>query len=58
MWLADYIAAEHPIVIGPEAPEEYVLYLEIPGDGGGEFAASHDMPANIYLPAELAALIP
>ena len=58
MWLADYIAAEHPIVIGPEAPEEYVLYLEIPGDGGDEFAASHDMPANIYLPAELAALIP
>ena len=58
-WLADYIAAEQPIVIGPEAPAGYVLYLEIPGDGGDEFAASHNMPANIYLPAALyEALVP
>ena len=54
--LSAYIESARPIVIGPEAPsEDYVLYLEIAGDGGDEFGHLHKMPARIYLPAELAA---
>lgn len=49
-----YIKTERPIVIGPEAPaDDYVLYLACPGNPGDPTAQYHNMPANIYLPAEL-----
>ena len=58
-WLAEYIASDMPIIIGPEAPDGYMLYVEIPGDGGDDFVGSHRMPANIYLPTALyEALVP
>ena len=58
-WLEDYINKERPIVIGPEAPNEsYVLYCEMYGWDGDVWAAWHNMPAHIYIPAELAAKLP
>lgn len=52
-WLAAYIESDRPILIGPEAPADYCLWVEIKGDGGDPHHIYHDMPANIYLPAEL-----
>ena len=53
-WLAEYIATERPIYVGPHAPSEtYVLYISLPGDGGDNYALWHGVPAAIYLPIEL-----
>ncbi|MBE6689721.1 MAG: hypothetical protein E7590_00360 [Ruminococcaceae bacterium] len=57
-WLTAYIADSRPIVIGPEAPEGYLLYHTPKGYAGDPYAQSHGMPANIYLPAELYAQLP
>ena len=52
--LADYIAAERPIVFGPEAPNDtYRLWRTPGGYSGDPFEKDHHMPGSFYLPAEL-----
>ena len=52
--LKDHINATRPIVIGPEAPaENYVEYLKQVNTDGDPYPSYHNMPANVYIPAEL-----
>ena len=55
---AHYIQSHRPIVIADHAPEGYVLFRAAVGDHADDHAAYHDLPANLYLPAELLQALP